>query len=638
MSKIAILLPKEYMLEQARNVIREDELDIDILKVIKTSDSVYEARQAVEQGAEVVLARGVQAAFIRQYTNIPVAELTLTGQEIGLMIASAKKKVPDKKCPQIALIGFKNMFSDTTYADELFDIRLKFYDITAIEQAAEKVDLAIQEGADVLLGGDTVNALAAQKGIPAQFIDSTEESIRSAIGVAKKMILTAEAEKNFTAQFETVLDNSYNGILEIDENKEIMIVNRAGEELFHKKASQLEGTALEKVIPELEQRYIDDVLSGKRDSFMTSVYVAGVPMMLTTAPIQYENKIRGAIISLYRNASVRKNDADELHSYYLKGYVAHAHFSDIRITGKEMEYCVELSKMYALSKNPVLICGEDGTDKEKLAQCIHNNSSYKAGPFVAVNCSGMTEQMQVDRLFGNPDAEDESMKKGALAIGDHGTIVISEIEKLSLLCQYRLYRAIRYDSLIQNDLERSQTLDNRIIAITGADLYQYVEQGRFRQDLYYLLNSLTVEIPPLRKRPQDIRAIVEDCRVRFTKRYARFPKIAEDAMEALAGFGWQGNEIQLESFCERLFLTSPKKTITSDYVYFLLDTLYPVKERISEDGTTVIYQHPEAARLTELLEKHQGNRSAVAKELGISTTTLWRRMKKYGVINKYDLT
>ena len=606
--------------------------------MIKTSDSVYEARQAVEQGAEVVLARGVQAAFIRQYTNIPVAELTLTGQEIGLMIASAKKKVPDKKCPQIALIGFKNMFSDTTYADELFDIRLKFYDITAIEQAAEKVDLAIQEGADVLLGGDTVNALAAQKGIPAQFIDSTEESIRSAIGVAKKMILTAEAEKNFTAQFETVLDNSYNGILEIDENKEIMIVNRAGEELFHKKASQLEGTALEKVIPELEQRYIDDVLSGKRDSFMTSVYVAGVPMMLTAAPIQYENKIRGAIISLYRNASVRKNDADELHSYYLKGYVAHAHFSDIRITGKEMEYCVELSKMYALSKNPVLICGEDGTDKEKLAQCIHNNSSYKAGPFVAVNCSGMTEQMQVDRLFGNPDAEDESMKKGALAIGDHGTIVISEIEKLSLLCQYRLYRAIRYDSLIQNDLERSQTLDNRIIAITGADLYQYVEQGRFRQDLYYLLNSLTVEIPPLRKRPQDIRAIVEDCRVRFTKRYARFPKIAEDAMEALAGFGWQGNEIQLESFCERLFLTSPKKPITSDYVYFLLDTLYPVKERISEDGTTVIYQHPEAARLTELLEKHQGNRSAVAKELGISTTTLWRRMKKYGVINKYDLT
>lgn len=639
MSKIAILLPKAYMLEQAKRVIQEDDLDIDILKVIKTSDSVYEARQAVELGAEVILARGVQAAFIRQYTNIPVAELTLTGQEIGLMITSAKKKVPDKKHPRIALIGFKNMFSDMTYADDLFDVELKFYDITAIEQAAEKVDLAIREGTDILMGGDTVNALAAQKGFPGQFIDSTEESIRSAVTVAKKMIQTAEAEKNYIAQFETVLDNSYNGILEIDEQKQIRIVNKAGEDLFRRKADQLQGTALAKMLPELEMRYIDEVLDGRRDAFMTSVYVSGMPMMITAAPIQYENRIRGAIISIYRNTSIRKTaNTEDLRSHYLKGYVAHAHFSDLRITSKEMEYCVELSKMYALSRRPVLITGEEGTEKELLAQCIHNNSSYKAGPFVTINCSGMTEQMQIDRIFGNPHAEDESLKKGALAIGDLGTILISEIEKLSPVCQYRLYRAIRYDSLIQNDLERSQTLDNRIIATTTTDLYKLVQEGNFREDLYYLLNGLVVEIPPLRKRQEDIRAIVEESRVKFTRRYAKFPRIAEDAMETMLSYPWPGNEIQLETFCERMMLTSPKKTITSDFVQFLLDDLYPVQEHKLEDGTTVIYQHPEAARLTELLEKHHGNRSAVAKDIGISTTTLWRRMKKYGVINKYDLT
>lgn len=639
MSKIAILLPKEYMLEQARRVIEEDKLDIDILKVIKTADSVYEARQAVELGAEVILARGVQAAFIKQYTNIPVAEMTLTGQEIGLMIASAKKKVPDKKHPRIALIGFKNMFSDMTYTDELFDVELKFYDITAIEQAAEKVDLAIEEGADVLLGGDTVNTLAMQKGFPGQFIDSTEESIRSAVTVACKMIQTAEAEKNYIAQFETVLDNSYNGILEIDEEKKIRIVNKAGEELFRKKAAQLQETALEKVLPELEMRYIDEVLNGGRDAFMTSVYVMGMPMMVTAAPIQYEDQIRGAIISIYRNTSIRKNsNTEELRSHYLKGYVAHAHFSAFRITSKEMEYCVELSKMYALSRRPVLIIGEEGTEKEILAQCIHNNSSYKAGPFVTINCSGMTEQMQIDRIFGNPHAEDESLKKGALTIGDLGTILISEVEKLSPVCQYRLYRAIRYDALIQNDLERSQTLDNRIIATTTEDLYKCVQAGNFREDLYYLLNGLVVEIPPLRKRQEDIRAIIEENRVKFTRRYAKFPRISEDAMETMLSYPWPGNEIQLEAFCERMMLTSPKKTITSDFVQFLLDDLYPVQKHKLEDGTTVIYQHPEAARLTELLEKHHGNRSAVAKELGISTTTLWRHMKKYGVINKYDLT
>lgn len=637
MSKIAILLPKEYMLDQARKVIQEEKLDIDILKVIKTADSVYEARRAVEQGAGVVLARGVQASFIRQYTNIPVAELVLTGQEIGLMIASAKKKVSDKTCPQIALIGFESMFSDMTYADELFGIKLKFYNITAIEQAAEKVDLAIQEGADILMGGDTVNALAAKRGFPGQFIDSTEESIRSAIIMAQKMIQTAEAEKNYIAQFETVLENSYNGIIEIDEEKKVTIVNKAGEELFRKKGAKLQGISLDKVLPELETKYLDDVLSGKRDSFMTSVYVAGMPMMITVAPIQYENQIRGAILSFYRNASVRRSGGEELHNHYLKGYVAHGHFSDLRITSKEMEYCVELSKMYALSKSPVLIRGEEGTGKEFLAQCIHNNSSYKAGPFVAVNCSGMTEQMQLDRLFGNPFSEDESIKKGALAVGDLGTILISQVEKLSLVCQYRLYRAIRYDDLIQNDLERSQTLDNRIIVTTSADLQQCVKDGSFREDLYYLLNGLMVEIPPLRKRQKDIRMMVEESRVKFTRRYSRFPRIAEDAMEALINFPWPGNELQLETFCERMMLTTTKKTITGDFVHFLLEELYPYAETTMEDGKTIVYQYPEAVELQELLEKYRGNRSAVAREMGISTTTLWRRMKKYGVISKYDL-
>ena len=160
MSKIAVLLPKEYMLEQAKNVIQEKNLSIDILKVIKTADSVYEARKAMEQGAGIIVARGVQAAYIREYTNIPVAEIILTGQEIGLMVAAARKLVPDRKRPQIALIGFQSMFSDTTYFDELFGITLKTYFMTSMEQAAEKVALAIAEGADVLLGGDTVNALA----------------------------------------------------------------------------------------------------------------------------------------------------------------------------------------------------------------------------------------------------------------------------------------------------------------------------------------------------------------------------------------------------------------------------------------------------------------------------------------------
>lgn len=637
MSKIAVLLPKEYMLEQARKVLQEKNADIDILKVIKTSDSVYEARKAMEQGAGIIVARGVQAAYIREYTNIPVAEIILTGQEIALMVAAAKKLIPKKKHPQIALIGFESMFSDTSYFDELFGITLKTYFMKSMEQAAEKVELAIAEGADVLLGGDTVNSLASQRNFPSCFINSTEESIRSALAMAEHMALSAETEKTYAAQFETVLDNANNGIFEIDEKRKITIINRTVEELLKKSAEKVKGEALESFFPELDIKYVNDVLEGRRDMFTTSTYLAGIPMMITVAPVQYEEKICGAIISCYRYISAQKSSTDELHSHYLKGYVAKARFSDMRITGKEMEYCVELSRMYALSKSPVLIRGEGGTEKEFLAQCIHNNSSYKTGPFVTINCSGMSEQMQMDRIFGNPASEDIGIQKGGLAVGDLGTVLIAEIEKLTPVCQYRLYRAIRYEDLIQNDLERSQTLDNRIIATTSVDLGQLVKEGRFREDLYYLLNGLVVEIPPLRKRKEDIRSIVEECRTKFSRRYAKFPKISEDAMEALMEFPWSGNELQLETFCERMLLTTMKKTIAGDFVHFLLNELYPQTESEQEDGKTVIYQHPEAAELQTLLEKYRGNRSPVAKKMGISTTTLWRRMKKYGIINRYDL-
>lgn len=637
MSKIAVLLPKEYMLEQARKVIQEKNADIDILKVIKTSDSVYEARKAMEQGAGIIVARGVQAAYIREYTNIPVAEIILTGQEIALMVAAAKKLIPEKKHPQIALIGFESMFSDTSYFDELFGITLKTYFMKSMEQAAEKVELAIAEGADVLLGGDTVNSLASQRNFPSCFINSTEESIRSALAMAEHMALSAETEKTYAAQFETVLDNANNGIFEIDEKRKITIINRTVEELLKKSAEKVNGEALESFFPELDIKYVNDVLEGRRDMFTTSTYLAGIPMMIIVAPVQYEEKICGAIISCYRYISAQKSSTDEPHSHYLKGYVAKARFSDMRITGKEMEYCVELSRMYALSKSPVLIRGEGGTEKEFLAQCIHNNSSYKTGPFVTINCSGMSEQMQMDRIFGNPASENIGIQKGGLAVGDLGTVLIAEIEKLTPVCQYRLYRAIRYEDLIQNDLERSQTLDNRIIATTSVDLGQLVKEGRFREDLYYLLNGLVVEIPPLRKRKEDIRSIVEECRTKFSRRYATFPKISEDAMEALMEFPWSGNELQLETFCERMLLTTMKKTIAGDFVHFLLNELYPQTESEQEDGKTVIYQHPEAVELQTLLEKYRGNRSAVAKEMGISTTTLWRRMKKYGIINRYDL-
>lgn len=630
MAKIAVLLPRDFMLEQAKKVIEEDQMDVDILKVISTADSVYEARKAVEDGADIVVARGIQAAFIKKYTNIPLAEMVLTGQEMGRLIVKAKQML-DQEHPQIAIIGFRNMYSDMTYFEEIFQITLKTYFIETMEGSEEAVEQAAGDGAQLLIGGDVVNSLAERRGLKTLFIESTEDSIRNALNVARKMEYAAEVEKNHIAQFETVLDTSANGIIRIDEEKKITIVNRLAEEIIGKKSETVAGKGIRDVIPGLQLEYVEGVLAGKRDTYTTSVRIGKTALMITMTPIQYEEQIRGAILTCYRLTAQKSKDAGQYREMYLHGYIAKHHFGQIGETSEKMKQALEKAKMFALSMKSVLIYGEEGTEKELFAQCIHNNSAYKSGPFVSVNCSGMSEQMQLDRLFGNSDSTDESMKKGALLLGELGTVLISEVERLSLVAQYRLYRAIQYETLLRNDLEKSQTLNNRIIVTARTNLGICVSEGTFREDLYYLLNGLAVQIPPLRERTRDIEIIVKRCRGEFQKRYNKFLKVSEGALQELKAYPWPGNEIQLESFCERMFLTTQKKTIYEDYVKALFDELYPSIELHENEKKMVVYKYPEAIRLAELLEKYQGNRAAVAKELNISTTTLWRHIKKYGV-------
>ena len=127
---------------------------------------------------------------------------------------------------------------------------------------------------------------------------------------------------------------------------------------------------MESFFPELDIKYVNDVLEGRRDMFTTSTYLAGIPMMITVAPVQYEEKICGAIISCYRYISAQKSSTDELHSHYLKGYVAKSTVFRYENYRKEMEYCVELSRMYALSKSPVLIRGE-GRNRKGVPGSVH---------------------------------------------------------------------------------------------------------------------------------------------------------------------------------------------------------------------------------------------------------------------------
>lgn len=636
MAKIMMLLPKAHMIDYAETVIQENNFEIKKIKQIETANAVEEARECINEGANIIIARGVQARLIKQYTSVSVAEITITAQEIGLLMLECKKIV-DKESPQIAIISISNMIDDVSYFDQLFDVNLKTYLTDNIEAFDQAVENAVNDGADIILGGENVIKIVENYNIPALFLRSTEDSLLEAIKLAKKMAYAIDREKSNTAQIETMLDTSFSGIIKIDFNHKIMIVNHIIEEILNKPASEIIGEQLEDIISNIDYSSIESLLNGDIDNYSTTVNIMGNPLFFMIAPIQYDKEIKGAILTCSRIRSRIKNEHDNNQDMYLQGNIAKYNFSSLKTKAPQMKECIELGKKYAISNSPVLIYGEDGTEKEILAECIHNNSERKSLPFYSISCSSINDIDQYEYLFGKYDtSEDEASPSGVFHRSSLGTVYINDIENLKAPSQYELYKIISSEGFQLDDNIEAKKKDIRIIVGNNSDLTSLVKNGLFRKDLYYSLNALTLRIPPLKDRREDIEDLVRGYLKQFTKEYTTYLTITDDAIKELEDYQWDGNLIQLKNFCERLFLTTHKKNIDQGMVISLLDKLYPDIKKIDGKERVVIYKDPEAKEIVESLKKHNGSRKDVAEELGISTTTLWRRMNKYGISNDYN--
>ena len=192
MGKIALLVSREEMLCQAHNILQERKYPIGEMKAVRSETAVIEARKSIADGASIIIARGLQASLIKQYTHIPVVEIVLTAQEMALLVMRAKQVVK-KLRPVIAVVGFKNMFCDMSYFDELYDVQLRTY-YTAQGQGRDLKELAAQaiaQGADLIIGGDTAVKAAEEAGVPSLFLSMTEESLKNAFSMAESMFFAS---------------------------------------------------------------------------------------------------------------------------------------------------------------------------------------------------------------------------------------------------------------------------------------------------------------------------------------------------------------------------------------------------------------------------------------------------------------
>ena len=636
MIKIGMLLPYEDMLLIAKRVIEETGIQVDYLKVVNTVDAVNEARNALEAGAHILIARGYQAKLIQQYTKLPVVAMRLHAQEIGLLIQRAKNMVR-KEHPKIGLIVFENMLADMSHMEELFGIDLEIRYMHHLDEIHQLLMELSDKQIDFIIGGEAVCRAAGNKGIPSLIYEATDESVREALTAAADLARIAESEKLNTAQFETVLDTSFNGIIKLNTAGNIIVINKMIENLIGKDEEEVVGLPVEEILPNVDRSRIESILEGKSESYTTSINLRGKAWMLLIAPIQYEDVITGVILSLHRITENSAESSRNRREMWLHGYSAQTNFQNIRTDNEKMQQLLEEAKIYALSSSPVMIYGQAGIEDYLIAEAIHNNSDRRNGPYVSINMRGMDIEKQMEALFSREDADPEGANggRGAMLKADRGTLFIKGIEHLTLRVQHQILRTMLSRAMMRTDAQPIDALDVRLIGSSKVNLQKLVKQGKFSEELYYMLQGLVLEIPSLNERREDLRIYFDSYLREYTERYNRRIQITDGGYQKLNELKWTGNTIQMKSFCERLVLSASKRSVDEVQIQKLFEQLYPDVAVVQGEEKLVIYRSPESERLEKLLEKHHGNRNAVAAELGISTTTLWRRMKKYGIEPNY---
>lgn len=629
MGKIVLLVPREEMLYLAHNILQEKKYAIAQMRVIQTENTVVEARNSIAAGADIIIARGLQASLNKQYTDVPVVEIVATAQEMALLVVKARQIVK-KARPIIAVVGFQNMFCDMSYFETIYDIKLRTYFAANGSGLKEKAMEAVEDGADLMIGGDIAVETAKEADIPSLFLSITEDSLRTAFSMAESLDFAMGAEKRSNAQIETLLDYSFNGVVNMDRKGVITTVNPVMRDILGADGEQVAGRHITQVFSDIDRDKLSQVLEGKEESYSSFMQAGKTSIFAILAPVRVGNETEGAILTCHKvkqqSRSERRPQRDGANR--VQGLIARRNFSSIRQESGAMKECVHLARLYSQSEQPVLLLGETGTERRALAESIHNTGLCSEGPFLALSCAGLAREEQEEMLFGN---------KGAVFLAEGGTLYLEDVETLSLKSQYGLYQLIRYKTG-SRDFARTMGFHIRVIAssiLTPEDLGHLAFSGGFRQDLYYLFTGLVLRVPPLRERPEDLEQAIRDTVREACDQYSRYHVVTQGGMQCLKAYPWQGNLLQLETFLKRLILTAEKRSIDEILVRKLLRELFPSSApvRMMPDGQgiggPVACEEERQIRLA--LAAQGGSRERAAACLGISKATLWRKMKKYNI-------
>ena len=435
--------------------------------------------------------------------------------------------------------------------------------------------------------------------------------------------------------FNVILDSVADGVFTIDEKGEITFFNRAAEEITgFTREEALGHNCFDIFRANICQRNcaLKETIKTGKEIINLAINIINkdgkeLPISVSTAVLRDEKgKIIGGV-ETFRDLSAIEELRKELRQLYT--------FQDIVSKNHTIQEIFQILPDIAESDSTVLIQGPSGSGKELFAKAIHNLSLRKDKPFVKVNCGALPDNLLESELFGYIKGAFTDAKKdkpGRFALADGGTIFLDEIGDMSAALQVKLLRVLQDREYEPLGGTSTVKVDVRVVAATNKDLVTLVQSRQFRDDLYYRLNVVKIDLPPLSHRREDIPLLVEHFAEKFNLKTGKnISGVSHEAMSLLMRYDFPGNIRELENIIEHAFVMCKGDVI--ELRHFPLELIERSKEDfLEEKGVDRPLQRSEAESIRKALERNRGNRLRTARELGIDRSTLWRKIKRYGIV------
>ena len=595
---------------------------------------------------DVVVAAGSNGTWLKSRIDLPVVLVQPTGFDVMQSLARARREAD-----LVALVTYGETPAEVRRFATAFGLDVVFASYRTVQDAEACVLDLRDRGVGAVVGPGHVNDLAARLGLVPFFVYS-RSSVQAAFDNALEVVQATRHETQRRQRLDSVLQHLRDGVVALDAQGRVEAINRRLAAVLEIDPAAAAGRPLAALAPDIAFTLPE----ADGESLET---VRGVSYVVHRGPLVENGVTTGAVLTFQESRAVERLDRTLRSRQRTQQFTARYRIDDLSGSTPAIVRVRQLAKRYAKSDATVLIRGESGTGKEMVAQGIHRESARRDFPFVAINCGAFPETLLESELFGYEDGAFTGARRGGktglIEAAHRGTLFLDEIGEMPLPLQSRLLRVLQEREVVRLGATEPTRVDVRVVAATHRSLAGQIETGAFRADLYYRLNILDLSIAPLRERSADVMTLAVELLLQAARREPRVAlrlRTAEAAAQTLAPVSdwlvrhdWPGNVRELQNVVERIVVEladSDDGIVTPEVLRAIApevclahaaraaDRGGEAHGAAREEAAPTLRERSltaQAEAIRAALDACGGDRERVCALLGISKTTLWRRLR-----------